>query len=111
MSDINVVVISGIMGKSFPRAVKIEGEDREVANFSIMSVDDYGGKERKTVVRCVVWGEVLVRNIKLLSEGDAVLLQGRLSSGKDKEGNWVTELTVNKIAMFGGDRKTPPLPF
>ena len=110
MSDVNVVVISGTMGKSFPRAVKIDGEDREVANFSIASVDDYGGRERKTIVRCVVWGETLVRNIKLLSEGDNVLLQGRLSSGKDKDGNWVTELTVNKISMVG-NAKAPPLPF
>jgi len=110
MSDINTVVISGTIGKTYPRVVKVGDEEREVANFSITSIDSTYGKERKTIVRCVAWGEDLVRNVKLLSEGDSIMLQGRLSSGKDKDDRWVTELTVSKIVMIG-EGKGIPLPF
>jgi single-stranded DNA-binding protein len=114
MSDVNVVVISGTMGKISVKAVTFGEEGNkttsEVASFGIMSVDTYKNREKKTIARCSAWGEV-VREVGLLSEGDTVIVQGKIASRKDKDDKWVMEVSVSKISLLAGARRTEPLPF
>lgn len=114
MSDVNVVVISGTMGKINIKAVTFGEEDSkttsEVASFGIMSIDTYKNREKKTIVRCSAWGEV-VREVNLLSEGDTVIVQGKLSSRKDKDDKWVMEVNVSKISLLAGAQRTESLAF
>lgn len=113
MSDVNVVVVSGTMGKQNARAVSF-GEDappRDMVSFGVMSIDRYENKEKKTLVRCVAWGEQLAREIKLLSEGDVVIVQGKLSNRKGKDDQWVTEVTVSRVTLAGEPKHQDALPF
>lgn len=111
MSDVNVVVISGTMGKSFSEIVKVGEREMALTRFSVASVDSYEGREKKTIATCNAWGEQLGREIQLLSEGDAVIVQGKLSSRKDKDEKWRLEVVASKVSLAGEPKRTEPLPF
>lgn len=114
MSDVNVVVISGKLGRVSVKAVTFGDEEKttsEVATFGIMSIDTYKNREKKTIARCSAWGEV-VRDVQLLTEGDTVIVQGKLASRKDPSTDkWTMEVSVSKISLLAGAARTEPLPF
>jgi len=115
MSDVNVVVVSGTMGKINIKAVTFGEEDNkttsEVASFGIMSIDTYKNREKKTIARCSAWGEV-VREVSMLSEGDTVIVQGKLASRKDPTTDkWIMEISVSKISLLAGAQRMEPLAF
>lgn len=103
MSDINSVFLSGTIVKLEVR----EGERGPRASLNIVNHQQYKGKEYKTYIRAIAWGET-ASQLRSLSDGDRILVSGRWSksSWEDKETGdrkYRDELVVNTIELLGAE--------
>jgi single-strand DNA-binding protein len=101
MSDINLVVVSGIVSKAPETRTTTGG--KEVTSLSIECKEVWSGGERKEFIRVVGWNEQSAQ-LALMAESDTVLVQGRWSSRswEDKAGNKqrTTEVVARSVELL-----------
>ena len=109
----NKVQLIGNLGQD-PDVKKI-GEDKKVAHLSVATNENYRNAKGEKVTdtqwhNLVAWGKVAEIAEKYLTKGKEVAIEGKLinRSYTDKDGNkkYITEVEVNEILMFGGDKPT-----
>lgn len=109
----NKVQLIGNLGNA--PEVKTTESGKKLARFSIATNESYRNAKGEKVTETtwhniVAWGKVAEIAEKYLTKGKEVAVEGKLinRSYTDKDGNkkYVTEVEVNEILMFGGDKPT-----
>ena len=105
----NSVQLIGRLGKD--PEVKIVGEDRKKASFSLATTDTYKNAKGEKVEdtqwhNLVIWGNLADVAGKYLKKGSEVCVEGKLVHRvyeTDKgEKRYITEINVNDFVMVGG---------
>ena len=95
--------------------VKTTESGKKLARFSVATNESYRNAQGEKVTETtwhnlVAWGKVAEIAEKYLTKGKEVAVEGKLinNSYTDKDGNkkYTTEVQVNEILMFGGDKPT-----
>ncbi len=95
--------------------VKTTESGKKLARFSVATNESYRNAKGEKVTETtwhnlVAWGKVAEIAEKYLTKGKEVAVEGKLinRSYTDKEGNkkYITEVEVNELLMFGGDKPT-----
>ena len=95
--------------------VKTTESGKKLARFSVATNESYRNAKGEKVTETtwhnlVAWGKVAEIAEKYLTRGKEVAVEGKLinRSYTDKDGNkkYITEVEVNEILMFGGDKPT-----
>jgi single-strand DNA-binding protein len=109
----NKVQLIGNLGNT-PEVKTIES-GKKLARFSVATNESYRNAKGEKVTETtwhnlVAWGKVAEIAEKYLTKGKEVAIEGKLinNSYTDKDGNkkYSTEVQVNEILMFGGDKPT-----
>ena len=109
----NKVQLIGNLGNA--PEVKTTESGKKLARFSVATNESYRNAKGEKVTETtwhnlVAWGKVADIAEKYLTKGKEVAIEGKLinNSYTDKEGNkrYSTEVQVNEILMFGGDKPT-----
>ena len=109
----NKVQLIGNLGNA--PEVKTTESGKKLARFSVATNESYRNAKGEKVTETtwhnlVAWGKVAEIAEKYLTKGKEVAVEGKLinRSYTDKEGNkkYITEVEVNEILMFGGDKPT-----
>ncbi len=109
----NKVQLIGNLGNA--PEVKTTESGKKLARFSVATNESYRNANGEKVTETtwhnlVAWGKVAEIAEKYLTKGKEVAVEGKLinRSYTDKDGNkkYVTEVEVNEILMFGGDKPT-----
>jgi single-strand DNA-binding protein len=109
----NKVQLIGNLGNA--PEVKTTESGKKLARFSVATNESYRNAKGEKVTETtwhnlVAWGKVAEIAEKYLTKGKEVAIEGKLinRSYTDKDGNkkYVTEVEVNEILMFGGDKPT-----
>jgi single-strand DNA-binding protein len=109
----NKVQLIGNLGNA--PEVKTTESGKKLARFSVATHETYRNAQGEKVTETtwhnlVAWGKVAEIAEKYLTKGKEVAVEGKLinRSYTDKDGNkkYVTEVEVNEILMFGGDKPT-----
>jgi single-strand DNA-binding protein len=109
----NKVQLIGNLGNA--PEVKTTESGKKLARFSVATNENYRNAKGEKVTETtwhnlVAWGKVAEIAEKYLSKGKEVAIEGKLinRSYTDKEGTkkYITEVEVNEILMFGGDKPT-----
>jgi single-strand DNA-binding protein len=107
----NKVQLIGNLGNA--PEVKTTENGKKLARFSVATDESYRNANGEKVTETtwhnlVAWGKVAEIAEKYLTKGKEVAVEGKLinRSYTDKEGNkkYITEVEVNEILMFGGDK-------
>ena len=109
----NKVQLIGNLGNA--PEVKTTESGKKLAKFSVATNESYRNASGEKVTETtwhnlVAWGKVADIAEKYLTKGKEVAIEGKLinNSYTDKEGvkRYSTEIQVNEILMFGGDKPT-----
>ena len=109
----NKVQLIGNLGNA--PEVKTTESGKKLARFSVATNESYRNAKGEKVTETtwhnlVAWGKVAEIAEKYLTKGKEVAVEGKLinRSYTDKEGNkkYISEVEVNEILMFGGDKPT-----
>jgi single-strand DNA-binding protein len=109
----NKVQLLGNLGNA--PEVKTTESGKKLARFSVATNESYRNAKGEKVTETtwhnlVAWGKVAEIAEKYLTKGKEVAIEGKLinNSYTDKDGNkkYSTEVQVNEILMFGGDKPT-----
>jgi single-strand DNA-binding protein len=109
----NKVQLIGNLGNA--PEVKTTETGKKLARFSVATNESYRNAQGEKVTETtwhnlVAWGKVAEIAEKYLIKGKEVAIEGKLinNSYTDKDGNkkYSTEVQVNEILMFGGDKPT-----
>ncbi|MBK8522597.1 MAG: single-stranded DNA-binding protein [Ferruginibacter sp.] len=109
----NKVQLIGNLGNA--PEVKTTESGKKLARFSVATNESYRNAKGEKVTETtwhnlVAWGKVAEIAEKYLTKGKEVAVEGKLinRSYTDKEGNkkYITEVEVNELLMFGGDKPT-----
>ena len=109
----NKVQLIGNLGNA--PEVKTTESGKKLARFSVATNERYRNVKGEKVTETtwhnlVAWGKVADIAEKYLTKGKEVAIEGKLinNSYTDKDGNkrYSTEVQVNEILMFGGDKPT-----
>ena len=109
----NKVQLIGNLGNA--PEVKTTENGKKLARFSVATNESYRNASGEKVTETtwhnlVAWGKVAEIAEKYLTKGKEVAIEGKLtnSSYTDKDGikRYSTEVLVNEILMFGGDKPT-----
>jgi single-strand DNA-binding protein len=109
----NKVQLIGNLGNA--PEVKTTESGKKLARFSVATNESYRNAKGEKVTETtwhnlVAWGKVADIAEKYLTKGKEVAIEGKLinNSYTDKDGNkrYSTEVQVNEILMFGGDKPT-----
>jgi single-strand DNA-binding protein len=109
----NKVQLIGNLGNA--PEVKTTESGKKLARFSVATNESYRNANGEKVTETtwhnlVAWGKVAEIAEKYLTKGKEVAVEGKLinRSYTDKDGNkkYITEVEVNEILMFGGDKPT-----
>lgn len=109
----NKVQLIGNLGNA--PEVKTTESGKKLARFSVATNESYRNATGEKVTETtwhnlVAWGKVAEIAEKYLTKGKEVAVEGKLinRSYTDKEGNkkYITEVEVNELLMFGGDKPT-----
>lgn len=109
----NKVQLIGNLGNA--PEVKTTESGKKLARFSVATNESYRNSKGEKVTETtwhnlVAWGKVAEIAEKYLTKGKEVAVEGKLinRSYTDKDGNkrYITEVEVNEILMFGGDKPT-----
>jgi single-strand DNA-binding protein len=109
----NKVQLIGNLGNA--PEVKTTESGKKLARFSVATNESYRNAKGEKVTETtwhnlVAWGKVAEIAEKYLTKGKEVAIEGKLinNSYTDKDGNkkYSTEVQVNEILMFGGDKPT-----
>jgi single-strand DNA-binding protein len=109
----NKVQLIGNLGNA--PEVKTTESGKKLARFSVATNESYRNAKGEKVTETtwhnlVAWGKVAEIAEKYLTKGKEVAIEGKLinRSYTDKDGNkkYITEVEVNEILMFGGDKPT-----
>jgi single-strand DNA-binding protein len=109
----NKVQLIGNLGNA--PEVKTTENGKKLAKFSVATHETYRNAQGEKVTETtwhnlVAWGKVAEIAEKYLTKGKEVAVEGKLinRSYTDKDGNkkYITEVEVNEILMFGGDKPT-----
>ena len=109
----NKVQLIGNLGNA--PEVKTTESGKKLARFSVATNESYRNASGEKVTETtwhnlVAWGKVADIAEKYLTKGKEVAIEGKLinNSYTDKEGvkRYSTEIQVNEILMFGGDKPT-----
>jgi single-strand DNA-binding protein len=109
----NKVQLIGNLGNA--PEVKTTESGKKLARFSVATNESYRNAKGEKVTETtwhnlVAWGKVADIAEKYLTKGKEVAIEGKLfnRSYTDKEGikRYATEIQVNEILMFGGDKPT-----
>ncbi len=107
----NKVQLIGNLGNA--PEVKTTESGKKLARFSVATNENYRNAKGEKVTETtwhnlVAWGKVADIAEKYLTKGKEVAVEGKLinRSYTDKEGNkkYISEVEVNEILMFGGDK-------
>jgi single-strand DNA-binding protein len=107
----NKVQLIGNLGNA--PEVKTTESGKKLARFSVATNESYRNAKGEKVTETtwhnlVAWGKVAEIAEKYLTKGKEVAIEGKLinRSYTDKDGNkkYITEVEVNEILMFGGDK-------
>ena len=109
----NKVQLIGNLGNA--PEVKTTESGKKLARFSVATNESYRNAKGEKVTETtwhnlVAWGKVADIAEKYLTKGKEVAIEGKLinNSYTDKDGvkRYSTEIQVNEILMFGGDKPT-----
>ncbi len=109
----NKVQLIGNLGNA--PEVKTTESGKKLARFSVATNESYRNAKGEKVTETtwhnlVAWGKVAEIAEKYLTKGKEIAVEGKLinRSYTDKEGNkkYITEVEVNELLMFGGDKPT-----
>ena len=109
----NKVQLIGNLGNA--PEVKTTESGKKLARFSVATNESYRNAKGEKVTETtwhnlVAWGKVAEIAEKYLTKGKEIAVEGKLinRSYTDKDGNkkYITEVEVNEILMFGGDKPT-----
>jgi len=109
----NKVQLIGNLGNA--PEVKTTESGKKLARFSVATHETYRNAKGEKVTETtwhnlVAWGKVADLAEKFLTKGKEVAIEGKLinNSYTDKDGvkRFSTEIQVNEILMFGGDKPT-----
>ena len=109
----NKVQLIGNLGNA--PEVKTTESGKKLAKFSVATNESYRNASGEKVTETtwhnlVAWGKVADIAEKYLTKGKEVAIEGKLinNSYTDKDGvkRYSTEIQVNEILMFGGDKPT-----
>ena len=109
----NKVQLIGNLGNA-PEIKNIES-GKKMARFSIATNENYRNAKGEKVTETtwhnlIAWGKVADIAEKYLTKGKEIAIEGKLinRSYTDKDGNkkYITEVEVNELLMFGGDKPT-----
>ena len=109
----NKVQLIGNLGNA--PEVKTTESGKKLAKFSMATNESYRNANGEKVTETtwhnlVAWGKVAEIAEKYLTKGKEVAIEGKLinRSYTDKDGNkkYISEVEVNEILMFGGDKPT-----
>jgi single-strand DNA-binding protein len=109
----NKVQLIGNLGNA--PEVKTTESGKKLARFSVATNESYRNAKGEKVTETtwhnlIAWGKVAEIAEKYLTKGKEVAVEGKLinRSYTDKDGNkkYITEVEVNEILMFGGDKPT-----
>jgi len=109
----NKVQLIGNLGNA--PEVKTTENGKKLARFSMATDESYRNAQGEKVTETtwhnlVAWGKVAEIAEKYLTKGKEIAIEGKLinRSYTDKDGNkkYITEVEVNEILMFGGDKPT-----
>ncbi len=109
----NKVQLIGNLGNA--PEVKTTESGKKLARFSVATNESYRNAKGEKVTETtwhnlVAWGKVAEIAEKYLNKGSEIAIEGKLinRSYTDKDGNkkYITEVQVNEILMFGGDKPT-----
>jgi len=109
----NKVQLIGNLGNA--PEVKTTETGKKLARFSVATNESYRNANGEKVTETtwhnlVAWGKVAEIAEKYLTKGKEVAVEGKLinRSYTDKDGNkkYITEVEVNEILMFGGEKPT-----
>ena len=109
----NKVQLIGNLGNA--PEVKTTESGKKLARFSVATNESYRNAKGEKVTETtwhnlVAWGKVAEIAEKYLTKGKEIAIEGKLinNSYTDKDGNkkYSTEVQVNEILMFGGDKPT-----
>jgi len=93
--------------------VRTTESGKKLARFSVATNEIYRNAKGEKVTETqwhtlIAWGKVAEIAEKFLSKGKEVAIEGKLinRSYADKEGNkkYITEVQVNEVLMFGGEK-------
>lgn len=107
----NKVQLIGNLGNA--PEMKTTESGKKLARFSIATDESYRNAQGEKVTETtwhnlVAWGKVAEIAEKYLTKGKEVAIEGKLISRSytDKEGTkkYITEIEVNELLMFGGDK-------
>ncbi len=107
----NKVQLIGNLGNA--PEVKTTESGKKLARFSVATNESYRNAKGEKVTETtwhnlVAWGKVAEIAEKYLNKGSEIAIEGKLinRSYTDKDGNkkYITEVQVNEILMFGGDK-------
>jgi single-strand DNA-binding protein len=107
----NKVQLIGNLGNA--PEVKTTESGKKLARFSVATNESYRNAKGEKITETtwhnlVAWGKVAEIAEKYLTKGKEVAIEGKLinRSYTDKDGNkkYITEVEVNEILMFGGDK-------
>ncbi|MFN0081003.1 MAG: single-stranded DNA-binding protein [Ferruginibacter sp.] len=107
----NKVQLIGNLGNA--PEVKTTESGKKLARFSVATNESYRNAKGEKITETtwhnlVAWGKVAEIAEKYLNKGKEVAVEGKLINRNytDKDGNkkYITEVEVNEILMFGGDK-------
>lgn len=103
---LNRLLIVGTLAKD-PELKETES-GKKVVNTTIAVERDYKNKEGKREVDfidCVIWNNVAENVCTYLKKGDLVGINGKLGTTKDKNGNKVMNVIVEKMSFIKSHNK------
>ena len=107
----NKVQLIGNLGNA--PEVKTTESGKKLARFSVATKETYRNAQGEKITETtwhnlVAWGKVAEIAEKYLTKGKEVAIEGKLinRSYTDKEGTkkYITEVEVNELLMFGGEK-------
>lgn len=107
----NKVQLIGNLGNA--PEVKTTENGKKLARFSIATNENYRNAQGEKITETtwhnlVAWGKTAEIAEKYLTKGKEVAIEGKLinRSYTDKDGNkkYITEVEVNELLMFGGEK-------
>lgn len=78
MSDLNILALSGNLGRNFELRWTSGAEPKAVASNSIAVSSGYGDRKKTHWFELTFWGKSAENAAKLLSKGSKITVQGRL---------------------------------
>jgi single-stranded DNA-binding protein len=97
VSDVNVAVVSGSLEKD--PVISSTNTGIEMANFSLVCTEEYQGKTKEILVKCMAWGDTATA-VAELHQGDLIVVQGKLNGKRSEKSGYISmELTVSRFIV------------